>query len=545
MSRLSLSEIVWVSFKSTEHQAWVLDIDEEDDEALVKWETTGMTAWVPRTSIHEKLETRRRKKGATFCSFQDFQEHTTNTLWKQVSVGSRLSVYWKDDDQYYNANVVKQRGTSSMFRLEYDDGDNEWLDLSREQLCLLSNDKTTTSNESWKDVSVGCQIAVYWKDDDKYYNATVVNNPGSASASPGAVPSIFSLQYDDGDKEQLNLSQHCFQLLDEKPIDTDDADIDASTNADTNADTCSSSIDKNLWEQVSDGSRIAMYWKDDATYYKATVLKQRGSMCSMKYDDGERERLDMSKEIFTLLDQQQRCRTNVHDKSSETTKRKSSHTDYHNKLTTREQKRPKHESRKTKRQQEEKNALSSTKSKHSSRKQGTNTAAEKDTVSKADEYVATPQKAQREKNELSAAYRKEQEPTLETTGLDPSLPKSTELPQSTLSGCSPNQSRTNTSSRHDRAPENDHEGNDTSEITGSTTVQICTSIDHEDASCSSVESSSKELLPVSCSSSSSAELLLEKNRLLLRKRLTGPRKKRILRGYEMDLSTATAATESF
>jgi hypothetical protein len=526
-----------------EHQAWVLDIDDEDDEALVKWETTGMTAWVPRTSIHQKLETRRRKKGETFCSYQDFQknkedkdkdntkntkntQNTQNTLWKQVSVGSTLSVYWKDDDQYCNATVVKQRGTSSMFRLEYDDGDNEWLDLSQHQFSLLSNDNTTTTTKSWKDVSVGCRIAVYWKDDDKYYNATVVN-PGSAS--PGALPSIFSLQYDDGEAEQLNLSQHCFQLMDEKPIDT---------HTDTDTDTCSS-IDKNLWEQVSDGSRIAVYWKDDATYYKATVLKQRGSMCSLKYDDGERERLDMSDEIFTLLDQQ-RCRTKVHDKSSETMKMKGSHADYHNKLMTREQKRHNRPSRKTKRQQEEKNASCRKKSKPCSLKQGANTAAEKATVSKAEEYVATPQKAQREKNKkLSAAYCKEQEPTLETTGLDPILPNSTELPQSTLSGCSQNQSRTN--SLHDRAPGNDdHEGNDTLEIMCSTTVQIC--IKHEEASRSPVESLSKELLPVSCSSST-AELLLEKNRLLLRKRLTGPRKKRILRVYEMELSTA--ATESF
>jgi hypothetical protein len=206
---------------------------------------------------------------------------------------------------------------------------------------------------------------------------------------------------------------------------------------------------------------------------------------------------------------------------------------------TREQKRPKHQLRKTKRQQEEKNASCRSKSKPCSRKQGANTAAEKATISKAEEYVATPQKAQREKNKLSAAYCKQQEPTLETTRLDPLLPKSTELPQSTLSGCSQNQSRTN--SLHDRAPGKDQEGNDTLEIIGSTTVQIC--IKHEEASRSPVESSSKDLLPASCSSST-AELLLEKNRLLLRKRLTGPRKKRILRGYEMELLTA-AATESF
>ena len=60
--------------------------------------------------------------------------------WKQVSVGSRIAVYWKDDDQYYNATVVMQYGSTSTFHLLYDDSAKEKLDLSKEEIMLISSD---------------------------------------------------------------------------------------------------------------------------------------------------------------------------------------------------------------------------------------------------------------------------------------------------------------------------------------------------------------------------------------------------------------------
>jgi DNA mismatch repair protein MSH6 len=57
-------------------------------------------------------------------------------------LGSKIAVYWPDDEKYYNATVSKQRGSSSTFWLEYYDGESEWIDLATEDFrLLLKNDK--------------------------------------------------------------------------------------------------------------------------------------------------------------------------------------------------------------------------------------------------------------------------------------------------------------------------------------------------------------------------------------------------------------------
>ena len=55
-------------------------------------------------------------------------------VWKKLSIGSRIAVYWVDDDQYYNATISQQYGSSSTFHLDYDDGAEEKLDLSKEEI---------------------------------------------------------------------------------------------------------------------------------------------------------------------------------------------------------------------------------------------------------------------------------------------------------------------------------------------------------------------------------------------------------------------------
>lgn len=295
MSRsLSKSDLVWVSFKSIDHQAWILETDESDGEVLVQWEMTGLTDWVPQASITQELPlTRRRKTKSTFCSFEDFENPKMNSLWKQVTIGSRIAVKEDEEDDYYNATVVKQkRKRKFVFRLEYDKDEDdkksqtEWLDLSQQPFALLSPTSTSTEAETstWNGISIGSRIAIYWKEDKKFYPATVV--PFSLS---GKNPSLFCLHYDDGEVEQLDLSQHDYQLLSTSTEDGDD-----------------SKKQQNL-SQLAVGSRISVYWKDDAMYYPATVQSKvkRGSSihCNLEYDDGETEyQVDLNKEVFRLLE---------------------------------------------------------------------------------------------------------------------------------------------------------------------------------------------------------------------------------------------------
>jgi DNA mismatch repair protein MSH6 len=74
---------------------------------------------------------------------------TTNTKWKQVSVGDSIAVYWPDDKEYYQAVVTKQRGgsSSSNFHLEYEDGESEWIDLSTEKFRYLASASNKNKNK--------------------------------------------------------------------------------------------------------------------------------------------------------------------------------------------------------------------------------------------------------------------------------------------------------------------------------------------------------------------------------------------------------------
>ena len=63
-------------------------------------------------------------------------------LWQQVSIGTRIEVFWPDDNTYYAATVTGQRyAGKSVFTLSYDDGEVERVDLSTEQFRLLKDEK--------------------------------------------------------------------------------------------------------------------------------------------------------------------------------------------------------------------------------------------------------------------------------------------------------------------------------------------------------------------------------------------------------------------
>lgn len=63
----------------------------------------------------------------------------------QIQVGSRVEVYWPDDQEWYSAVVQKQRGTSTTYSIEYEtDHQCEWIDLALEEVRLLKpKDKST------------------------------------------------------------------------------------------------------------------------------------------------------------------------------------------------------------------------------------------------------------------------------------------------------------------------------------------------------------------------------------------------------------------
>jgi len=64
----------------------------------------------------------------------------------------------------------------------------------------------------WQDVTVGARLLVYWPDDDKHYKATV-------SAKKNKDASIFTLTYDDGEIERVDLRTESFRIIDNDDLD--------------------------------------------------------------------------------------------------------------------------------------------------------------------------------------------------------------------------------------------------------------------------------------------------------------------------------------
>jgi len=56
-----------------------------------------------------------------------------------VAVGTRIRIYWKDDDEYYEARVLESKGASSLVRYEADQT-TEWIELGNEQYEVVQSE---------------------------------------------------------------------------------------------------------------------------------------------------------------------------------------------------------------------------------------------------------------------------------------------------------------------------------------------------------------------------------------------------------------------
>ena len=62
------------------------------------------------------------------------------------SVGDQIQVYWPDDQQYYSGCVAKYEKRSRCYRIEYDDGDVETLDLRKETWRSVPRNLSSSTN---------------------------------------------------------------------------------------------------------------------------------------------------------------------------------------------------------------------------------------------------------------------------------------------------------------------------------------------------------------------------------------------------------------
>ncbi|KAK3267378.1 hypothetical protein CYMTET_24058 [Cymbomonas tetramitiformis] len=73
----------------------------------------------------------------------------TSTTASKVTVGTRIEVFWKDDDCFYTG-VVKEFNEDGKAHMLYDDGDEETLDLSEENFKIINSTDETTDADGEK-----------------------------------------------------------------------------------------------------------------------------------------------------------------------------------------------------------------------------------------------------------------------------------------------------------------------------------------------------------------------------------------------------------
>jgi len=121
----------------------------------------------------------------------------------ELEKGSRVSVYWSEDEEYYEATIKKaKRRKCGGFKywIQYDDGDSEWMDTSETEFIDGSKD---TGNPYVSNLSVGSRVSVWWHLEKKYFLASV------SQLDPSRAKPHF-LKYDDGDTEWTNLQYRTF-----------------------------------------------------------------------------------------------------------------------------------------------------------------------------------------------------------------------------------------------------------------------------------------------------------------------------------------------
>lgn len=151
---------------------------------------------------------------------------------KYIEIGTRITVYFDELGQWYKGTVVdKDPDDDERYLVHYDDGDEFWMDVSTDRYRKSTKpDKFIKVNtlESEKvaeriaKLNRGSRISVYWPMEKEYFTGTITKikrveekrNQGSLNSNDKR----HFIEYDDGDKEWLNLNHREFKIVRQKVL---------------------------------------------------------------------------------------------------------------------------------------------------------------------------------------------------------------------------------------------------------------------------------------------------------------------------------------
>lgn len=242
------------------------------------------------------------------------KEHKRST----ISINTRIEVWWPLEKQYFPGKLTNQRD-DDCWKVEYDDGDQEWILLSRERFRLLHPEGTLEAQEQEEKkmlldrVRVGNRVEVYWEPYNLWYAGTVKDIELGRTEE-------YLIAYDTKNETWEDLFQEEFRLLEDQG-ETPVAD-NVSESSDTEEFIQGDQIDPAL---ITAGRRIAVFFDDEdgGNFYHGKVLSdlvvkgKAKKFATIRFDDGEKLDVDLAKTDIKLLNDERSGRENSSERVEE------------------------------------------------------------------------------------------------------------------------------------------------------------------------------------------------------------------------------------
>ena len=246
-------------------------------------------------------------------------DHETN-ISTPFTVGDRIDVYWSSCGRYFSGTVTNVKAVGDQCFVTYDDGDSEWID--------------------WKTAVVrptllGCKVDILWKEEDGVYHTGTVTKVHKNE-------DWHFVEYDDGENiAWLDFKESVYRVVEQAPAPKDSKKKKKQKASPPKEETLKSAKQKESDSPKEDASAIAtpermnkrkasddedvtttparrttcrkkeeglpvgtllgIWWDDDQQYYNGIIQKKKGSKDYILYDDGEEEWVDLSKEVYKVL----------------------------------------------------------------------------------------------------------------------------------------------------------------------------------------------------------------------------------------------------
>ncbi|KAG7351489.1 DNA mismatch repair protein MutS [Nitzschia inconspicua] len=187
-------------------------------------------------TTNSKKNTKNLKQGSLFSFFSSKPKLPTV---KSKSPPPQLQSQQFTTNDNNHTVIRTSSGTTNQTKTNHEDVKKEkkltnpkTIPSSASSTAANTTTAAVVRNRKWQKLKADCRVAVYWKDDGKYYACTVIKQHVSADSTnndnnKNDTTSHFHLRYDDGEEEEwVDMSLETFKFIDDDEHLNDDDDDD-------------------------------------------------------------------------------------------------------------------------------------------------------------------------------------------------------------------------------------------------------------------------------------------------------------------------------